>query len=129
MKSLAWIAAIFVIAAGLAALVAPDRVMGLRSLAETQGGLLGFAVLRVAIGVVLIMTAPRSRTPRTLQVAGAVVLLAGLLTPLFGVERTRAVLAWEAAHGGTAWLRVGGALAVAIGGFLTFSLTPRTTRG
>jgi len=66
--------------------------------------------------------------PRVLQVVGAIVLLAGLVTPLFGVERTKAVLAWEAAQG-MVWLRIGGALAMAIGGFLTFALTPRMTRG
>ena len=126
MKSLAWIVALFVIAVGVTGIIAPDRLFSLGSIVATPAGLLGIAVIRIAIGIVLIMTA--SRMPRTLQVIGGVVLLAGLVTPLFGVERTRAVLAWEAAQD-TVWLRIGGALAVAIGTFLTFSLTPRMTRG
>ena len=124
MKYLSWLLAAFVVAAGVAAVVAPDMILSLRSLAATQGALLAFGALRVAIGVVLIMTAPASRAPRTLQAAGAVLLLAGLATPLFGVERTRAVLAWEATQ--SPWLfRLGGAIVVALGGLLAVALWPR----
>jgi hypothetical protein len=90
-----------------------------------------FAAVRVAIGVLLIMAAPRSRAPRTLQTAGAVLLLVGLATPLFGVERTRAVLDWEAARG-PSLIRFGGTIAVVLGGLLAVALRPartlRTTR-
>jgi uncharacterized membrane protein len=124
MKYFAWLVALFVIAVGLAGIIAPDRVMGLRWIAATQTGLLGIAVLRIAIGVVLIMSAPASRAPKALQVVGALLLLAGLATPLFGVERTRVVLDWEAAQG--PWLIRGGAIvALVIGGFFAFVLTPR----
>jgi len=124
MKYLAWIVALFIIAVGVTGLIAPDRLVSVRSFVATPAGLLAVAVVRIAIGVVLIMSAPASRMPRTLQVVGGIVLLAGLVTPLFGVERTKAVLAWEAAQG-MVGLRIGGALAVAIGGFLTFALTSR----
>ena len=124
MKAVSWLVAIFVIAAGVAAIVAPDFVLGLRSLVATQTGLLVVAAFRVAVGVALIMTAPTARWPKALQVSGAVVLLAGLATPLFGVERTRVVLAWEAAQGPTL-IRVSGVILLAIGGFLTVALSPR----
>ena len=124
MKYLAWILAAFVVAAGVAALVAPDMVFSLRSLAATQGALLVFAGLRAAMGIVLVMAAPHSRAPRMLQAAGGLMLLAGMATPLFGVERTRAVLDWEAAQG--LWLiRLTGAIVVALGGLLTIALVPR----
>ena len=125
MKYLAWLVALFVITAGVAGIVAPDRLFSLRWLAETQSGLFGIAVLRVAIGVVLIMTAPASRAPKVLQVVGAVVLLAGLATPLFGIERTKAVLDWEAAQG-VGLIRAVAAVVLAIGGSLAFVLTPST---
>jgi hypothetical protein len=32
--------------------------------------------------------------PRTLRVLGIVIVIAGVLTPLFGVERTQAVVDW-----------------------------------
>ena len=123
-RSVAWLLAAFVVAAGVAAIVAPDTILSLSSLAATQGALLVFAAIRIAIGVVLIMAAPRSRAPRTLQAAGAVLLLAGLLTPLFGVERTKVVLAWEATEG--PWLiRLSGTIVVALGGLLGVALRPR----
>jgi len=125
MKYLAWLLAAFVVAAGVAGIVATDMILSLRSLAATQGALLVFAGLRVAIGVVLVMVAPRSRAPRVLQVAGGVLLLAGLATPLFGVERTRAVLAWEAAQG-PSLIRFGGAIVVTLGGLLAVTLRTPT---
>ena len=124
MKYLAWFIAVVVLLAGVTGIVAPDRLLSLRGLAATQAGLLAVSVARVAIGVVLIMTAPHSRAPKMLQFAGAAVLLAGLATPLFGVERTRAVLNWEAAQGATL-IRAGSVVVVAIGGLLAAALTPR----
>ena len=56
---------------------------------------------------------------------GAIVLVAGLATPLFGVERTRAILDWESTQG-TALIRVGAGLALAIGGFVALRLRPAT---
>ena len=126
MKSLAWIAALFIVAVGMTGIIAPDRLFSLGQLVATPAGLLVVAVIRIAVGIILIMSAPASRMPRTLQLVGGAVLLAGLVTPLFGVERTKAVLAWEAAQG-MMWVRIGAALTLGIGGFLTFALTPRKT--
>jgi hypothetical protein len=124
MKYLAWAIALIVLLAGVTGIVAPERLLSLRGIAATQAGLLAVSMARVAIGVVLIMTAPRSRAPKMLQIAGAAVLFAGLATPFFGVERTRAVLNWEAAQGPTL-IRVGSLAVVAIGGLLAVALTPR----
>jgi hypothetical protein len=121
MKYLAWLLAAFVITAGAVAIVAPGMVLTLRSFAATPGALLVFAALRVAIGVVLIMAAPASRAPRTLQAARAVLMLVGLATPLFGVERTKVVLAWEAAQG-PSLMRLGGAVVVTLGALLAVAL-------
>jgi hypothetical protein len=46
------------------------------------------------------------------------------MTPLFGVARTKAVLEWEAAQG-PALMRMIGAVVLALGGFLAFTLSPR----
>jgi hypothetical protein len=124
MKYLAWLIALFVIVAGVAGIVAPSRVMSLASYVLTPAGLLGIAALRISIGVVLIMVAPATRAPRTLQVCGAVILLAGLVTPLFGVERARAVFDWEVAQGPMR-IRAGAAVIVAIGGLFAFALAAR----
>jgi hypothetical protein len=124
MKYLAWIVALFVVTVGVAGIVAPDRVMGLRLLVATQGALFVIGAVRMAIGIVLIMGAPGSRAPKTLRIVGAVIMLAGVGTPLFGIDRIKAILEWEVAQG-PELIRVGGVVALAIGGFLAFALIPR----
>jgi hypothetical protein len=69
------------------------------------------------------LVARMSRAPKTLRAFGAVALVAGLATPLFGVERARAIIDWEATQG-TALIRVAAGLALAIGGFIAFAVTP-----
>jgi len=123
MKYLAWLIALFVGAAGVAGLLAPDWVVRVRLITTTQSGLLVIAVLRSAIGIVLIMAAPRSRAPKTLQVFGALLLLAGMVTPLFGVARSKAVLDWEAAQG-PMLVRGWAVVAVALSGALAFVMKP-----
>src|SRR5512140_1906462 len=80
---------------GVAGLVAPDRLMAAVAVAApyvlTPVGLYVIGALRVGMGIVLILAARNSRAPTALRVIGAVVFVAGLATPLFGVERSRAV--------------------------------------
>ncbi len=123
MRYVAWFVALFFAAAGIAGLVAPDWVVSLRWIAASQGGLLGIAVLRSTIGIVLIMVAPRSRAPKTLQTFGALALLAGMATPLFGVARSKAVIDWEIAQG-PMFVRAGALLVVALSGALAFVMRP-----
>jgi hypothetical protein len=122
-RTLAWLIALFGGVAGVAGLLVPDWVMSLRWIATTQSGLLAIALLRSAIGIVLIMAAPRSRAPKTLQVFGALLLLAGMVTPLFGVARSKAVLEWEAAQG-PIFVRGWAIVAVALSGALAFVMKP-----
>jgi len=123
MRYLVWLIALFVGVAGVAGLLVPDRVMSARLIAGTQSGLLAIAVLRSAIGIVLIMVAPRSRAPKTLQVFGALLLLAGMVTPLYGVARSKAVLDWEAAQG-PMLVRGWAIVAVALSSALAFAMKP-----
>ena len=78
----------------------------------------------LAAGHECVAFALKSDKVEPLQAAGGLMLLAGMATPLFGVERTRAVLAWEAAQG--PWLiRLTGVIVIALGGLLTIALRPR----
>ena len=122
MKYLGWLIVLFVVAAGTFGVVAPDRLIEFGRLVLTPGGLVGIAVLRICIGMVLIWIAPASRAPKALQVLGAILLLAGLVTPLVGVERSRAILEWEAAQGATVF-RIGAAVIVGLGGLLAFAIS------
>jgi len=109
---------------GLSGIVTPDSLLTVGRYVVTPVGLYVITALRIGIGLVLMLVAPSSRAPKTLRALGAVVFIAGLITPLFGLERTRAILDWETTQG-TALLRVGAALAFAIGGFIAFAVAPR----
>ena len=122
MKSAALVAALLAMVAGAVGLTSPDRLISIGRYVVTPAGLYGIAALRVAVGLVLLLVAPVSRLPRTLRVIGVIVLIAGLATPLFGVQRARAVLDWEAAQG-TVLIRVVAGLVLAIGGFLAFAVS------
>jgi hypothetical protein len=121
MRSLALLVAFFIMVVGMVGVVTPESLMTVGRYVVTPVGLYAIAALRVGIGLVLMLVAPISRVPRTLRAFGAIVLVVGLTTPLFGVERTRAIFDWEATQG-TALIRVGAGLAVAIGAFIAYAV-------
>ncbi len=122
MKYLGWLLALFVIAVGVVGVAAPDRLLEIGRVMVTPAGLVGVAVLRICIGMTLIWIAPTSRAPKVLQAVGAVAMLAGLVTPLVGVERARAIFEWEASLGTTV-LRSGAAVIAAAGALLAFAVS------
>jgi hypothetical protein len=121
MRYLALLVAFFIMCVGVTGIFMPDTLMAVGRYVVTPNGLYAVAALRVGIGLVLMFVARISRAPRTLRTLGAVVFVAGLATPLFGVDRARAVLDWEATQG-TALIRIGAVLAVLAGGFLAFAV-------
>lgn len=96
----------------------------MRSLALLIALLIIIAALRVAFGLVLVLVAPSSRAPKTLRALGAVVLVAGLATPLFGVERTRGIVDWAAAQN-AALIRGAAAVVLTVGSFIAFAVATR----
>jgi hypothetical protein len=123
MKSLALLVALFIMVVGVAGIFTPDSLIRVGRYVVTPVGLYAVAVFRVGIGLVLMLVARMSRAPKTLRAFGAVALIAGLATPLFGVERARGIIDWEATQG-TALIRVGAGLVLAIGGFIAFAVAP-----
>ena len=127
MRVAALLVALFTILVGMVGLVSPDSLTAVRRLYfATPIGLYSGGAVRVAMGLVLILSAPTSRAPMTLRALGAVVCMQGLAATLFGPDRARAILEWEAMH--TALLRAGALVALAAGGFVAFAVTkPRRT--
>jgi hypothetical protein len=121
MRSLALFVASVIMVVGLVGIVTPDSLMAVGRHMATPAGLYVVAALRVGIGLVLIMVAPISRVPRTLRWVGAFVLVAGVATPFFGLERTQATLDWIATQG-TVLIRLGASLALAIGACIAFAV-------
>jgi hypothetical protein len=120
------VVALATIVVGIGGIVSPDGFMALRRLYyATPGRFYSAGAVRVATGLVLILAASTcSRRPRTLQALGALMCLQALSATLFGLERARAIMEWEALQG-TALLRVGAVVALAAGGFLAFAVTTR----
>jgi hypothetical protein len=118
----AFLVALFVIVVGIAGLVSPDGVTTVRRLYfATPIGLYAAAAVRLAMGLVVILSAPASRAPKTLRALGAVMCMQGLAATVFGPDRARAILEWETMQG-AALLRVGAAVALAAGAFVAFAV-------
>src|SRR5690242_16888234 len=105
---------------GLIGLMAPDALLAAGRLLVNPSGLIAAAVIRVGIGALLLAASRASRFPRLFQLLGIVVIIAGLATPVFGVERARAIVAWFTAQGGGA-IRLVAAAAMMAGAFITYA--------
>lgn len=123
MKALALLVAALVVLIGLTGVALPGYLVLMGTYVATPLGLYVVAVARVGIGFILIQAAPASRYPTVLRVLGIVVMIAGFATPLFGVERSRAMLDWWAGQG-LVFVRMEACLAIVIGGFLAYAVSP-----
>ena len=124
MVLLARLVGLFIVAIGVCGLAAPHALLSAVQFVLTPGGLYLVAALRVVFGVVLVLAAPSSRAPRVLRLLGFIVIVAGLTTPFFGVDRARAVLDWWSAQG-PAFVRLWAGLAVALGVFVVYAVARR----
>jgi hypothetical protein len=122
MRSLALVVAGIIVALGVTGVVIPDTLIAFGRHVVSPTGLYAAAVFRVGSGLVLMLAARESRAPGMLRAIGAVVLAAGLATPLFGVEGARARLDWEAAH--VMILRIEAAAFVCLGGIIFSAILP-----
>ena len=120
MAVVALLVGVALIIEGLIGIVAPGALLAAGRIVINPAGLIAAAVIRVAIGGVLLGAARASRFPRFFQVLGIVVIIAGLATPVFGVDRARAIVAWFAAQGGGA-IRIVAAAAIVLGAFIVYA--------
>ena len=94
MRLLAATFGLIIVAIGALGVAGPAVLLELGRTLQTPSALYVVAAIRIVFGAVLLAVASGSRMPRTLRVLGIVIIIAGLLTPFFGVERTQAVLRW-----------------------------------
>lgn len=105
---------------GAVGVIEPGRLIGITQFVLTPSGLYAIAALRIAMGLVLIMVAPGSRAPRALAVLGVLILVAGVATPLFGLERSRAIAEWAVLQDPGLLRGIGGLLG-AVGAFIALA--------
>ena len=123
MTPVALVLSLFIAALGALGVASPSRLLGVVRSLQTPGGLYFAAALRLILGVALFFAAPGSRAPDLLRILGVVVVVAGVLTPLFGLERFRRLLEWWSAQG-PIFVRVWGAFALGLGLLLAYALYP-----
>jgi hypothetical protein len=125
MRIAALLVGLFTIVVGIGGLISPESGSEIRRLYfATPARFYTAGAVRIAMGLVVIMAAAASRAPRTLRALGAVMSLQGLSATLMGPDHARAILEWETMQG-PAILRVGAAVALAAGVFLSFAVTGR----
>ena len=123
MALIALVISLFIAALGALGVVSPTRLLDVARHFQSPAGIYAAAALRIVFGAALILAAPDSRAPAVVRVLGIIILVAGLITPLFGVERSRKVLEWWSARG-PAFMRIWAGVALAFGLLLVSAVVP-----
>jgi len=124
MKLLASAMALIIAAVGVLGVASPSLLLALGQALLTPGALYVVAAVRIVFGLVLWFAAVASCMPRILRVLGVIIIVAGVLTPFFGVERSQAVFNWWS--GQPSWfMRAWSVVAVTFGCFIIYALRSR----
>ena len=108
---------------GLMLVAAPVVVLEFGRSLLSPNILYAAAAVRVLFGAVLLWVAPASHAPKSLRALGALLVIAGVLTPVVDVERSGALLDWLVAQGFT---RAWAGAAVVLGVFIAYAvISPR----
>jgi len=121
MTLVALLLSLFVALVGALGVVSPAALLGLVRRFQTSRGLYFAAALRVVLGVALFFAAPTSRAPGLLRLLSVIIIVAGLATPFFGLDRFRRLLDWWSARG-PAFIRAWAGFAFAFGLWLVYVL-------
>lgn len=124
MKTLVIVIGSMGVAIGILGIAAPAVLLEVGRSLETPVALYVVGALRVVFGYMLIRAAAISRTPKTFRVLGVLLAILGILTPFFGVERSRALLEWWAASG-LGYIRAAAGGAIVFGLFLILAVASR----
>ena len=123
MRHAALVLSLLVAALAAVGVVSPKRLLDIARRFVSPAGLYAAGALRVALGLALFLAAPESRAPGMVRFLGIFILVAGLSTPLFGVERSRQVLVWWSARR-PILMRVWAGVGVAFGLLLAYAVMP-----
>lgn len=126
MRLLTVLIGLFIMIVGVLGVAAPSLLLRVADYATTPIGLYVLAAVRIGIGLVLMRVASSSRAPKILRTLGAIGIAAGVFTAFVGVDRARAMVAWEISQG-TTLIRVGALVAVVFGGLIVFAVSNRRT--
>lgn len=130
MRVLGFLVVAFFMILGAIGLFAPQRLFALGQFMTTPAGVYVAAGFRLAVGLILLGIASRSRFPTILRVLGLLAIVGAFATLALGSDRARAIVDWISAQG-LMLVRGLGVFALAMGGFLAYAIGSRRreTRG
>ena len=108
---------LFIAALGALGIAFPLKLFAFARLFDSRTGIWAAAVIRLVFGFTLYQSAPTSHFPQTLVILGAIIFIAGLLTPLLGPGRVHRLFVWWEAHG-LLFMRIWAGVALALALFL-----------
>ena len=123
MTLVALIICLLTAAFGALGVASPSRLLGVVRYLQTPMGLYFAAGIRVLLGVALLFSAPTSRAPGPIYILGVFIIVIGVITPFFGLERFRRLLDWWSAQG-SAFVRAWALLALVFGLSLAYAIVP-----
>jgi hypothetical protein len=122
-KTAAFLVGVIIAAVGVTSLIAPAVLYRIAEWFTSPDPWYVLAVVRIAVGVMLLLAAKTSRAPHAVRVVAFVPILAGIAIPILGAERAGAMV--------QAWLSVGPAVArlsvlpvLALGSFIAWAFAP-----
>jgi hypothetical protein len=108
---------------GALGVASPSRFVDVVRSFQTPMGLFFAGALRVILGVALFFSAPDSRAPALILVVSVAIIVRGVITPFFGVERLRRLLD-RLSGKGSLFIRGWAILALALGLSLVYAIVP-----
>ena len=123
MTIVALIICLLTAAFGALGIVSPSRLLDVVRYFQTPVGLYFAAGIRVLLGVALLFAAPASRAPGFIYILGFLIIVIGVITLVFGLERFRRLLDWWSAQG-SAFVRGWAVLALLFGLSLAYAIVP-----
>jgi len=104
--------------------IAPAGALAATRVFNSTAGLYALAGLRALVGVAVTLVAPLSRAPGAVRAVGVFIVVAGILTPILGLERQRRMFAWWSSRG-LGLVRVSGLIGLAFAALVAYAVAPR----
>jgi hypothetical protein len=125
-KTLAYVIGLFIASVGIVGLIVPSFLVWIAGHFVSSGAFYVVAVVRVAVGLLLISVAPDTRAPRTIRVLGGLLVIAGIgaaVTALVAIGRATAIIDWWLRQG-SGVVRLTGIPLIILGGFVAYVCAP-----
>jgi hypothetical protein len=125
-KTLAYVIGLFIASVGIVGLIVPSFLVWIAGHFVSSGAFYVVAVVRVAVGLLLISVAPDTRAPRTIRVLGCLLVIAGIgaaVTALVAIGRATAIIDWWLRQG-SGVVRLTGIPLIILGGFVAYVCAP-----